>query len=153
MTTQPWNIMNLWQSFCLRISGTWGSKTRAYSVCSGKYFLQNRAVLLGSRWKSSGLSMYNSYFLYNCLLQIGIPRKAFLNHCSKLSLKSTVTFFQLTFDFSPRGSRVNWDHITWTVTYLEDAMLVFLLQNFLRAERECWTNLLTSVCVCVCVCA
>ena len=26
-------------------------------------------------------------------------------------------------------------------------MLVFLLQNFLRAERECWTNLLTPVCV------
>ena len=48
MITQPCNIMDLGQSFCLRISGIQGNKTCSYSVCSEKYFLQNRAVLLGS---------------------------------------------------------------------------------------------------------
>ena len=112
-----------------------------------KIFFTKPSCPPGFWGESPGLSMYSSYFLYNCLLQIGIPRKAFLNHCSKLSLKPTVTFFQLTFDFRPRGTGVTWDHTTWTVTYLEDAMLVFLLQNFLRAERTCWTNLLTPECV------
>lgn len=52
-------------------------------LCSGKFFLQSQTALLASVEGSSGLHIRDHHFLYNCLPQIAVPRKAFLSHCSR----------------------------------------------------------------------
>lgn len=86
--------------------------------------------------------MDDSYFLHSCLPQIAVSKKVFISHLCQVFLEALCHVLSATFDFSLSRSGVSSEHITLT-TYLERALLVFLLWDLLRAEEECWTNLPT----------